>query len=242
MLPDREHATVVALQRRLLGPPATVDGFDIAVHDEPGDGAVAMGGDWYDTFARTDGTLVVVVGDVAGHGVPAAAAMAQIQYVIADLIRSDRALHRIFTDVNEMLPADEFGYATAQILELDGHRHRLGYQSAGHPWALVRRPDGRVDRLDGGTCPPIGVSRPPEPLVYTQFAPNTLLLAYTDGLVERRERSIVEGIDRLAVALGEIDPEGDVDAMLRRLVAAARNLGGDRLDDDVAAVLIRRTR
>jgi GAF domain-containing protein len=236
---DSEHATLMALQRRLLGPPPTVDGFDIAVHYEPGDGAVAMGGDWYDTVVRTDGTLVVVVGDVAGHGVPAVASMAQVQYLIAGLIRTNRPLHRIFADVDGMLPADELGYATAQILQLDTRRHRLGYQSAGHPWALLRRPGGRVDRLDGGTCPPIGVSRRPEPLVYTQFTPSTLLLTYTDGLVERRERSIVEGIDRLAVALGEIDPDGDVNLMLRSLVATARNLGGDRLDDDVAAVLIR---
>jgi serine phosphatase RsbU (regulator of sigma subunit) len=118
----------------------------------------------------------------------------------------------------------------------------LGYANAGHPWALLRRPSGSVVVLDAPAGPPIGVlGGPVRQLTYVDFDPGTLLLAYTDGLIERPECSIVNRIDRLATALGKVDPDRDLDETLSDLVTEARrpDEDGDPLDDDVAAVLVR---
>ena len=88
-----------------------------------------MGGDWYDTGVRADGTLVVVLGDVAGHGIPVVAAMAQLQHLTAGLMRSGQPLDRVFTEVRAMLATDDPAYATAQIFSLDPRTGRLGYSA-----------------------------------------------------------------------------------------------------------------
>jgi hypothetical protein len=238
---DREHATLAALQRHLVGRPATVDGVEVAARYLPGPDAVGMGGDWYDTVVREDGTLVIVIGDVAGHGVEAVATMAQLQYLISGQVRGARPLPEVFAAVNEMIGCDGSVYATAQLFHVDPPHNRLGYHNAGHPWALLRHRDGRVDRLDAVQHPPIGIPHEPQPLTYVDFPPGTLLLAYTDGLVERAEHSILQRIDRLATTFAAVEPTGDVDDILAEIVAIARSAddGGEPLDDDVAAVLVR---
>jgi serine phosphatase RsbU (regulator of sigma subunit) len=241
MLYDDEHATLAALQRHLLGRPTTVDGLEVATRYLPGKDAVGIGGDWYDTVACSDGSLVVVVGDVAGHGVEAVAAMAQLQYLISGQVRTTTSLSRVFDAVNEMIEGDGGIYATAQLFHLDPKRHRLGYYNAGHPWALLRHADGRVDRLDGATYPPLGVAREQHPMTYVDFEPGALLVAYTDGLVERAEASILHRIDRLAGIVAAVDAEADVEEILATIVDTARRADedGEPLDDDVAAVLVR---
>jgi serine phosphatase RsbU (regulator of sigma subunit) len=240
MSADSDHAALSALKGRLLGTPATVDGLDVAVQYLPGQRTVGLGGDWYDTVVRSDGTLVVILGDVAGHGVEAVAARAQLQYLINGLVRLVTPPHQVFTMVNEMIDSDV--YATAQLFFFDPVRQRMGYANAGHPWALLRRPSGAVALLDATPSPPIGIlDEAPQPLTCVDFEPGALLLAYTDGLVERRERSIVDRIDRLATALAKVDADRDVDDVLADLVTEARlpDEDGDPVDDDVAAVLVR---
>jgi hypothetical protein len=239
MRADSEHATLASLKRRLLGTPTTVDGFSVAVQYLPGQRAVGMGGDWYDTVVRADGTLVVVLGDVAGHGVEVVAAMAQLQYLIEGLVRTVTSLDQVFSVVNEMIDPDV--YATAQLFHLDPVRRRLGYTNAGHPWALLLQPSAAVDLLDSEPGPAIGMPSEPRPLTYVDFEAGAMLLAYTDGLVERHECSIVDRIDRLATTLSKVDPNRDVEDILVDLVIEARrpDEDGDPLDDDVAAVLVR---
>jgi hypothetical protein len=239
MSADREHSTLSALKRRLLGTPTTVDGLSVAVQYLPGQHAVGMGGDWYDTVVRVDGTLVVVLGDVAGHGVEAVAAMAHLQYLIEGLVRTVTSLDQVFSVVNEMIDPDV--YATAQLFHFEPVRHRLGYTNAGHPWALLRRPSAAVVLLDSEPGPAIGMPSEPRPLTYVDFEPGAILLAYTDGLVERHERRIVDRIERLATTLSKVDADRDVEDILSDLVIEATrpDEDGDPLDDDVAAVLVR---
>src|SRR5215207_1335152 len=240
-LHEGEHAVVAALQRRLLTPPPEVEGLDVAVHYEPASGAVGIGGDWYDTVALEDGGLVVVVGDVTGHGVQAVAAMAQLQYLIAGLIRTGTPLDRVFAQANDMIAEEDDIYATAQVLHVDHRWHRLGHLSAGHPPALVRRPDGTVVRLDQARQPLLGMPLAPKRLDYVEMPPGSLVLAYTDGLVERRARAMSASIASLARELAAIDPSEPPAELLDRLVGRARRADddGSALDDDVAAVIIR---
>jgi len=240
-LHEGEHAVVAALQRRLLTPTPTVAGLDIAVHYEPASGAVGIGGDWYDTIALDDGSLVVVVGDVTGHGVEAVAAMAQLQHLIAGLIRTDTPLDRVFAQANSMLAEGDAIYATAQLIHVDHRWRRVGYLSAGHPPALLRLPNGDVTTLDDARQPLIGLPLQPSRLGYLEMPPGSLVLAYTDGLVERRMRPMPERIALLADELGAAAADRPIDALLQDLVVAARRPddAGVPLDDDVAAVLIR---
>ncbi|HKH06204.1 MAG TPA: SpoIIE family protein phosphatase [Acidimicrobiales bacterium] len=240
-LHEGEHAVVAALQRRLLTPPPEVEGLDVAVHYEPASGAVGIGGDWYDTVALEDGGLVVVVGDVTGHGVQAVAAMAQLQYLIAGLIRTGTPLDRVFAQANDMVAEDDGIYATAQVLHVDHRWHRLGYLSAGHPPALVRRPDGTVHTLSEARQPLLGMPLTPTRLEYVEMPAGSVVLAYTDGLVERRARAMSASIASLARELAAIDPSEPPAELLERLVGRARRADddGSALDDDVAAVIIR---
>jgi serine phosphatase RsbU (regulator of sigma subunit) len=239
-LHESEHAVVAALQRRLLTPPPEVEGLDVAVHYEPASGAVGIGGDWYDAVALEDGGLVVVVGDVTGHGVQAVAAMAQLQYLIAGLVRTGTPLDRVFAQANDMIAEEDDIYATAQVLHVDHRWHRLGYLSAGHPPALVRRPDGTVVTLSQARQPLLGMPLAPKRLEYVEMPAGSLVLAYTDGLVERRTRAMSASIAALAGQLAAADPSEPLPDLLEQLVGRARRADddGSALDDDVAAVLI----
>jgi serine phosphatase RsbU (regulator of sigma subunit) len=199
-----------------------------------------MGGDWYEVIPLDDGSAVVVVGDVIGHGVEAIAAMAQLQYLVAGLLRSDTPLGAVFARTTAMIQADSPLYATAQLLHVDPAHSRLGYLNAGHPWALLRRPDGSVERLDQAKQSLIGVHLEPTPLTYVELVPGSLLLAYSDGLVERRYETITDSIDRLVGLVRDLDPRQPLARTLERLVECARqpDARGGPLNDDVVAVLI----
>jgi len=218
-----------------------VAGVDLPVCYRPSSGARGSGGDWYDIFPPNDGGLVVVIGDVAGHGNGAVAAAAAMRTIIRGQLRKRAPLHGVFATVTAIVGDRAPYFATAVMLHVDRPRWRLGYLSAGHPCALVRRPGGTVDSLDAVQHPPIGVPYEAGPLTYDRIEPGTLVLAYTDGLVERRERSIVDRIGLLAKTFAEIEPTADLNDALRVIVDVARrpDEDGEPLDDDVAAILIR---
>jgi anti-sigma regulatory factor (Ser/Thr protein kinase) len=126
--------------------------------------------------------------------------------------------------------------ATCLCVRLDPATGTLTYASAGHPPAVLRRADGTIERLTGALAAPLGflsARRGPEASVVLE--PGAVLAMYTDGLVERRGRSIDEGIDRLAGALA--DGDGTSDAAADRLLGALGAASG--LDDDVALLVAR---
>ena len=223
-----------------LTPPA-VDGLDIAVRYRPGQPSAGLGGDWYDTVVNADGDLVVVIGDVAGHGAGAVARMTHLRSLIRAALNCAVPLERVWWSVNHAIEDGPGLYATAQLFRVDHRGQRLGYSNAGHPWALIRPVNGPVRRLDHSQRPPLGVPAPPTPLTYVDFPAGSLLLAYTDGLIERPERSIVEGIDRLAAVLATLDRTASIQDVLDEVVSTARppDQGGEPHDDDVTALVIR---
>ncbi|MCU1369760.1 MAG: Serine/threonine protein kinase [Ilumatobacteraceae bacterium] len=236
---EAEHAVVTSMQRRLLAPLPEVDGVDLLARYEPAASAVGMGGDWYEATPLGDGSVVAVIGDVVGHGVEAVAAMAQIQNLLAGLIRAGTPPRDVLADANSMLSGPDEIYATALLLHIDPAAGRLGYVSAGHPWPLLRQPDGRIQPLNENQHPMIGLNVLPHDLVYVPFPPGTALLTYTDGLIERRGEPVVESIGRLAGHLAQLDLS-DLGPSLDHLIDSVRRDGGPArpTNDDVAVLLI----
>jgi serine phosphatase RsbU (regulator of sigma subunit) len=230
-----DRATTVALQRSLLpARPPGIAGFDVAARYLPG-AEVGVGGDWYDLFELPSGQVGVVIGDVVGNGLRAAVVMGRIRSALrayaletddpADVLtRLDRKIQ--FFEPNAM--------ATAVYAVIDpGHATAI-VSMAGHlPPALI---DGGGARLL--TVPvdlPLGAYRPASRRAAAIPLPvDAALFFYTDGLIERRDRPVGDGIAELLSILGD----GSADALCAR--AAARMLRGEPTSDDVAILAMRR--
>lgn len=133
-------------------------------------------------------------------------------------------------------------YATALMIEIDVVHQTLRYVNAGHPYPLVRRSGGAVERLTDGRRSLLGVDSTLGSEGLTRFAPGDQLLLYTDGLIERREQSIDHHIERLAELFTTDMSALSVSDALDLVVTAARAStpeSGIAIDDDLAAVLIR---
>jgi PAS domain S-box-containing protein len=237
LLYGEEHHAAVTLQRSLLPSslPA-VEGIELAARYRPAGRGVEVGGDWYDALTLGE-QLVVVVGDVAGRGIAAATVMGQLRNALRAYAFEGQPPAQALGSLNRLATATQGAdMATLLCLTVDPDGGRVDYVRAGHPPGLVRRPDGSVDRLAGGGSPPLGVS---PAAVYRSdsdaLTPGSLLLLYTDGLVERRDQPIEAQIDRLERALGDapMDIEECCDFLLRAMVI------DDDASDDTALLVLR---
>ena len=233
---DAEHSLVDALQQRVLRPPPPVAGLDVHSVYMSAAQLVRMGGDWYEGALLADGRLALVVGDVVGHGVEAAADMAQIRNLVSAFLRSGTEPGDIFPLVSELLADDRMVTATATIVWIDEQNSRLRYVSAGHPPALVKHPDGHVEILDGGRQPLLGVTSASVEAGECDFAPGAVLVVYTDGLIERRTEDILTSIDRFARSLSASE-----ETIAREIANGLmeRAVEGRDQDDDIALVVVR---
>ena len=206
----REHDIAVRLQRSML--PAAlprVDGVELASHYHAGADGVEVGGDWYDVVARADGFVHAIVGDVAGRGIDAATLMGQLSNGFHAYAYDHGSPAEVLRRMVRLVPAGAM--ATAVCLTLDPYTGDLRYASAGHPPAVAY--DGEtatVSLLDSGGAPPLGyVEADRLADARVQLGASTTVVAYTDGLVERRTASIDVGIARLsAVLAAERGPPG----------------------------------
>lgn len=235
---DAEHDAAVVLQRALL--PASLpklDGAAIAVRYLPATGGPAVGGDFYDVFALPDGRIGVVVGDVVGRGVRAAAAMGRLRSALralADLAPEPAALVRALERHVPTIP--DALCATMIYVVVDPAAGTLTYVRAGHPPPVLLRADGSSELLDAAGSPPLGVTAGAGVVAVTvTVAPGDGLVLYTDGVVERRGEPVTAGLDRLR-AVAESLP-ADPDACADRIVELM--LGADGHGDDAAVVVIR---
>ena len=238
---DNEHALVLEFQSRLLSPIPPVDGLETAVRYYPASTAMGIGGDWYDGARLGDGSLVVIVGDVTGHGVEAVALMAQLRSLATGFAHSGMPLGDVLSAVGATLDRRDGPHGSAQLFHVDAARRRLGYVSHGHPYALLRTAAGEVTALRGAQHGLLGVDTAAHPLVYVPFPPGSMLLAYTDGLVERRREVITDQIGRLAERLRKVDAGAPIDEIIDDLVDTTllQDVPTGRLSDDVATVLVR---
>ncbi|MER7188416.1 GAF domain-containing SpoIIE family protein phosphatase, partial [Streptomyces hyaluromycini] len=170
----------------------------------PGTQGMDVGGDWYDVVAAGDG-LALVIGDVQGHGVQAAATMGQLRSAVRAFALSDRPPDEVLSGTNRLLiDLDPGQFASCCYLRLDPATGRARIARAGHPPPLLRAPDGRTSVLEipGGVV--LGVDpRARYPVTELELAPDAILALYTDGLVERPGADIDEGIAALGAALSE---------------------------------------
>ena len=230
-----DHAAAIALQRSLV-PSAlpAVKGVEIAARYVPGSGHV--GGDWYDAFVLPSGELGMVVGDVAGSGLGAAVIMGRIRSAL-------RAYALEFPD-----PADVLGkldhkmqyfeegdvMATVNYAVLDSDSGQLRISSAGHFPPVIAAPGQRGAMAQIAVDPPIGVADAPVRQVTTlALVPGAVLCLYTDGLVERRDEPIDDGITLLCETVTPGPPEGVCASVMQALV------GSQYPGDDIALLVLR---
>ena len=237
-LADQEHEVIVQLQRDLLPDVPSVDGLDIAFRYAPAMTVVGLGGDFYDVIAATEGRTFVVIGDITGHGSEAVAAMAELKSVVHHLLESDHPMESVMDQADLVLDRRVY-LATAQIVEIDTERDTVRYLNAGHPYPVLR-PHGRQGRLlIDGHRPMLGLGTATDIRAAEEaFEIGDLLLLYTDGLIERRDRAIDQTMDDLVTVVGEVtqDSADDiVDQIQVRGSAAAR-----RVDDDIALIAVKR--
>ncbi|MGY1661781.1 SpoIIE family protein phosphatase [Geodermatophilus sp. SYSU D00705] len=241
----RQLKVAETLQRSLLTPPPQPDELEIAVRYQPASSTLHVGGDWYDAFQQPDGATLLVIGDVVGHNVDAAAAMGQLRSIVRG-IAFDRQEEpaRILTRVDAVMSGLQVStLATVLIARIEQARELAGtgrrtvrWSSAGHLPPLLLRADGRVELLASPPETLLGADSPhPRSDSVADVGPGDTLVFYTDGLVEQGRTGIDEGTDRLLAAVAAVGPQ-PVDELCDELLG--RIVGG-RPDDDVAIVAVR---
>lgn len=232
------------LQRSLLTPPARPHHLEVAVRYQPAGERARIGGDWYDSFLQPDGSLTLVIGDVAGHDQQAAATMAQIRNLLRGVAyavrKSPAAVLEGLEETMRGLGLHELATAVLARVEQDEEQardgaHTLCWSNAGHPPPVLIAPDGTASLLH--TTPEIllgvqaGVARGDHRVTLT---PGCAVVLYTDGLVDRRDAVIDEGLaDLIRTLTGRHGSTAEqlCDQLLTRYAATS--------DDDIALVVLR---
>ncbi|MFG2990446.1 SpoIIE family protein phosphatase [Streptomyces sp. NPDC048257] len=206
----------------------------------PGTLGMDVGGDWYDVIETGAGLLALVIGDVQGHGVAAAATMGQLRSAVRAFALSGSTPEQVVSGTNQLLiDLDPGQFASCCYMLLDPASGSVTAARAGHPQPLLRHPDGRTEVLDlaGGVV--LGID--PEasyPVTELRLTTGSVLALYTDGLVERPGVDIDVGVERLRGALAAARPS-PLTETADRLVSEAGG-SADR-PDDIALLLASRT-
>jgi len=231
-----QRSIAQTLQHALL--PETLpefDGLEVDARYVPAASGIDVGGDWYDVVPAGDGRVLVMIGDVSGHGLRAATTMASLRHAAlayaAQAPNPSSVLAQLSDFVNSG-PHDYFATMLCVLVDVGGHR--LTVASAGHiPPLLIDGADGQFVELDANV--PIGVARK-SPYLQSEVSvrPNTTLIAFTDGLVERRGEVLDVGLARLQeAATNTALPLEDL------LIKLAHGLAYEGHNDDTAIVGIR---
>jgi PAS domain S-box-containing protein len=236
----REHTTAIALQRSLLPrhiPPLA--GLEVAYRYQPASQAAEVGGDWFDVIALDGGQVALVVGDVTGHGIHAAALMGELRTTTAALAHRGCPPGQIMVQLSGMVAVDgdEAG-ATCLYAVYDPASRRCRLTSAGHLPPALRHPGGSVEFLDlpGGVM--LGAAQGDYPVTDTDLPAGSVLALYTDGLIEQPGQDLSTGMSQLARALAA-DPARSPDQLCDSVLASTGPHAHAR--DDIALLLARTT-
>ncbi|MFF3073290.1 SpoIIE family protein phosphatase [Kitasatospora sp. NPDC057936] len=243
----REHRAAVALQRRLL-PPETTDtaATETTGIYRPAGGGAEIGGDWYDVIPLPSLRVALVVGDVIGHGLHAAATMGRLRTAIRTLADLELDPEDLFTHVEDLVQRlaeeappgtqDAVG-ATCLYAVYDPVACRCTFVSAGHPPPVVVRPDGTAHVVAVVPGPPLAVGGAPYEATTIDLAPGSVLVLCTDGLLEGDDHDADAGLRRLADLLpGLCGPGRSLTETGHALLA---ELGTHPRRDDIALLLAR---
>lgn len=239
-----EHELAARLQHVILPipeGPVELPGMKVAVRYLPAGQESLVGGDWYHAAALRDGSVLLAIGDVAGHGTLAATTMAQLRYSLRALAvtTTDPAellghLNRITCDLDQERPETA---ATAIVARYEPADRRLTWAQAGHPPPLLSR-GGRTQPLPRPAGPMLGVVEDADyECAELRLAVGDLLLLYTDGLVEYRCRSLDEGLDAV---IRTVD-EAVAAAPRQPLAGLVSRLRQANPDDDTCILAVRPT-
>ncbi|OIJ67897.1 SpoIIE family protein phosphatase, partial [Streptomyces mangrovisoli] len=240
----REHITAVTLQRSLLpGVLPELSALEVGHRYLPAQAGV--GGDWYDVIPLPGARVALVVGDVVGHGLHAAATMGRLRTAVHNFAALDLPpdeilghLDDLITRIDEDAAAETITGATCLYAVYDPVSGRCVVARAGHPGPALVAPDGSVTFPDIPVAPPLGVGAGlPVETAELVLAAGSRLVLYTDGLVEARGRDIDTGLDMLRDALAHTDATTPDDTCRAVLDAMLRT----KASDDVA-LLVARTR
>ncbi|MFC9324348.1 SpoIIE family protein phosphatase [Kitasatospora sp. NPDC057015] len=230
----RERDTALTLQRSLL--PQEVHhtvGLEIAHRYLPSSVSSEVGGDWFDVVPLSCGRVALVVGDVMGHGIRAAATMGQLRTVARTLITLDmdpaRVLRRLDDATTEI---GEGQFATGVCLVYDPLERTCTAASAGHLPPVVATPDGSARLISLPPGAPLGVGGVPFETVEFTLPEDAILALYTDGLVERRGHDIDEGLELLRRTLA-----ARADSLERTCDAVLTALDAPASEDDIAVIM-----
>ena len=235
---ETERGIAETMQRSVLPERLpSVGGVTLAARYLPGTVGVDVGGDWYDIIQLEDGSIGLVVGDVVGKGVQAAAMMGQLRNALRAFAFEYDDPHTVVSRLDKLVEGMiDSAFATLVYLVVDPRQRRARYVVAGHPPPLIRSPDGTTSFLEQGRSLPIGVDASLEfEAGEVLLQQGSTILLYTDGLVERRGTPLDEGLRMLAeaAAASEDDPEELVETVLGALI------GENERPDDVAVLAIR---
>ena len=238
-----EHHVAESMQRALLPRLPELPGLELAARYLASGAGQQVGGDWFDAFPVAGGRCGIVVGDVIGHDVAAASAMAQIRALLRGFAVDTGSPAEVLTRLDRVIDElhltqlDTVFYGLLDPPAADGSRV-LHYSNAGHVPPVLRRPDGTVESLAGGASVVIGA---PVPAEYaeseTHLPAGSTLALFTDGLVEVPGGSLTDGLDRVAdivARMGEHAPDALCDDLLEEVSLRT-------LRDDVALLVVRLT-
>ncbi|MET9896233.1 SpoIIE family protein phosphatase [Streptomyces sp. NPDC006465] len=221
---SRVQSIALTLQRALLPTAlATSPYVNVAHRYLPGSHITEVGGDWYDVINLSGDQVALVVGDVMGHGVPAAAAMGRLRITTKALARRNPEPDDLLTELDACAQEAGIELATCLYILYDPTTGRARIANAGHPPPMVRHPDGTVETIGDVLGVPLGVGGLPFRTTEIDLCEGDTLVLYTDGLIEVRGRDIEEGMEALRIQLrGTAGPlETTVDRILSSLLPDA---------------------
>jgi serine phosphatase RsbU (regulator of sigma subunit) len=237
---SRERATALTLQRSLLptglSAPSSVE---VRHRYLPGSTMIEVGGDWYESIALPGGRVALVVGDVAGHGVRAAVTMGRLRTAIHTLAKLELSPAETLQQLDELmqdLGVREPHFATCVYAVFDAISGTCEVASAGHLPPLLVRPNGSNEFLDVSPAPPLGIGSRPVQSRSLQIDDGSLLVLYTDGLVEKRTRDIDEGLALLSEIFGPGSAARPLEDLCKATLAGVY---ADRQRDDIAVLVAR---
>ncbi|MCU1427721.1 MAG: hypothetical protein JWL83_1721 [Actinomycetia bacterium] len=227
---EAEHRLVALLQSSIL-PDAlpNVPGLEFAACYHPAESGIEVGGDWYDAFDVDGGGIVIVIGDVAGHGIAAATLMGRVRNAARAFAVEDPDPGTLLRRLDRVLRVlEDEAMVTAIASHFDPTTRVLSWARAGHPPALVCTGE-RTEFLDsiGGT--PLGAMATEYQVAQHELEPGALLVLFTDGLVERRSAPIDDGLAWLAQRVAAT-PDADLEVLCEALLDE-RYSGRPSLDD-----------
>lgn len=238
---EAEHRLAETLQRRLLPSISAPSGLDVASRYVAASDTQRVGGDWFDLFEIESGRVGLVIGDVMGHDVEAAAAMAQIRAALRAYALDGASPANVLDKLARQMEAFDTAVLVTVVYGIlerpvaDGSRV-FRWANAGHPPPIVQDSDGQAQELDEGSSPVLGApSRTPRPEASRRIASGSTLLMYTDGLVEVQGVDLADSLTSLREHVANGSGRGTAEELCERVLKSQMP---EPRQDDIALIAI----